>query len=110
MKLTDEQLSQVVQWLSGTCNSLHRAEDHFGFQIDVTDLEDQLLDQNIEMCKGCGWWFESGNLVPDAEEDIPDGFEDELIGYCEDCRRETSAEMQRDASDQSNDQLNTPIF
>ena len=57
--------------------------EYFGFPED-TDVEDELLDFGIELCGGCNWWFYSFELIPDDDED------EELTGYCEDCRKERS--------------------
>lgn len=54
------------------------------FDIPEDDIEEILLDHNIEMCSGCGWWYESGDLTPDEDE----GDSEELTGYCSDCRKE----------------------
>ncbi|KKN29328.1 hypothetical protein LCGC14_0845380 [marine sediment metagenome] len=76
--ITDYQRDQIVEHFLGTCNNVFTAEDVFDFEITPEDTEEALLDRNVEACQGCGWWFESGELVdPDDEE---------IIGYCEDCR------------------------
>jgi hypothetical protein len=77
--LPDTLIREIADWLMGTCYSATAAADHF--EIDSTDLEDNLLDVNTEQCKGCGWWFESGELTPDDDEN------DDEVGYCSDCRR-----------------------
>ncbi len=46
---------------------------------DVEQIENDLLDYNIERCKGCGWWFECCELESE---------DDEECGKCEDCRND----------------------
>jgi len=29
---------------------------------NVTNVEDALLDYNVEICPGCGWWCDSDEL------------------------------------------------
>lgn len=79
-------LENVGRWLLGTLNTIEGAIEHFDLAyLDPSDIEDQLLDINVERCQGCGWWHESGDLTPDPEEE---GNDEELTGYCIDCRKE----------------------
>jgi hypothetical protein len=63
--LTDEQLRQLAENLMGTTDSIETALEALGLDqcdFDVTDVEDALLDYNVELCPGCSWWFDSGEL------------------------------------------------
>ena len=61
-------LTEVSDYLEGTCLSVDAAIEHFELNIDVEDLEDALLDVGLERCSGCGWWMESYELVDDDSE------------------------------------------
>ena len=66
--------------LLGTCDSIDMVlgrMDCVPEQFNTEYIEDRLLDDNIERCKGCGWWFESCMLESDNEDEC---------GKCEDCR------------------------
>ena len=59
----------------GTCQSvIEIAEKH---SIPEDDVEEYLLEEGIESCTGCGWWFEVGDLVDGG---------DENDGFCVECR------------------------
>ena len=61
----------------GTCLSLVQIAVKYAIPED--EVEESLLDAGIEVCVGCGWWFEVSELVDD---------EDENEGYCAECRAE----------------------
>jgi len=66
---------QLLNYLQGTCQSLDAAVEFL--ELDpVVDWEDEMLSAGMELCLGCGWWHESGELVHEDEADT---------GYCEDC-------------------------
>src|SRR5262245_45587396 len=76
-----ETLQRLYQRLEGTCDGIDRALESLGLNpVDYADdeVEDQLCGAGLELCPGCGWWFESGELIDD---------DNEVVG-CEDCRRE----------------------
>ncbi len=77
--LTDKQLSELSSYLIGTANSIDSGLAIIGIDesLDMTDIEDALLDKECELCRGCGWWHESSDLAAD---------DDESTGLCEDCR------------------------
>lgn len=50
--------------------------------MDVSELEELLLNHNIEKCPTCEWYVDSFELLPDGESD-PDGF-------CFNCREPES--------------------
>jgi hypothetical protein len=69
---------KIHQDLLGTCESLSKYQDEYS-EIETDDLEEALMEFNVERCAGCGWWYESGDLV---DEDL----NEETTGYCADCR------------------------
>jgi hypothetical protein len=71
-----EKREELAAYLLGTCHSFDSALEYLELADDVTDYEDELLSANVEICLGCGWWHESGDLVHDDEANT---------GYCEDC-------------------------
>jgi len=84
MKLTDEQLKKLYEYLNGTTNSVQSGLESIEVNADdydVNDIEEQLADENLEICPGCGWWVESDELVG-VDDDEYDG--DQVM--CEDCR------------------------
>lgn len=74
-------IHEIGDYLLGTCYSIAHALEHFDLPWDEDDLLDRLLDINVETCRLCGWWFESGELTGLEEDDEP--------GYCADCRVST---------------------
>lgn len=79
MKLTQKQLEELGNQLSGTADSIQSGLQAIGLDIDdydATNVEDQLLDLNMEICPGCGWWAESSELVDDDGEETS----------CDNCR------------------------
>jgi hypothetical protein len=78
--INNDVLYKIGSWLQGTCHGPDEAIEHFELECDSSDLQDRLLDINIELCSGCGWWFESGELMDEyGEQD----------GFCIDCRDDT---------------------
>ena len=73
----NKKLEEVSAWLLGTCNSAEAAIVKFDLDVESDYLMSDLLDLNVEPCRGCGWWFESGELARGIPEDSD--------GYCEDC-------------------------
>lgn len=75
-RLTRAQVEQLGDVLSGTCDSIDTGLERIGLDPDdwdISTVQDQLLDVNVEECPACNWWFESCML------------DDE--GYCPDCMR-----------------------
>jgi hypothetical protein len=74
MKLSSEDIEKicdtVVSYATGYESVIRE------FEIEPEELEELLLDNDIEKCEGCDWFFHSYDLVDD------DG---ELVG-CRDCR------------------------
>jgi hypothetical protein len=75
-KLTDEEKDQLKDKVLGTCDSIDSAIEFLEIDTDAETAEDGLLDRNVERCRGCGWWLESGEL---------DGEREGEIGYCQQC-------------------------
>ena len=84
-KLTKDKKDKLFEYLEGTCNTVHSAIYHLGLKCDTETVEEAMLDQNLELCKGCGWWHESCELTPDPTDEKD---EDEFYGYCDQCRKE----------------------
>jgi predicted Zn-ribbon and HTH transcriptional regulator len=72
-----ELLNKVANYVLGTCKNPSTVIEYFNLDVDENDIEDLLLDVNIEMCEGCGYWFESSDLIDDDMENP---------GYCNQCR------------------------
>jgi len=71
---------ELGHMLLGTCDSIDivlARMDCVPENYNTECIEDRLLDDNIERCQGCEWWFESGELFSDNEDEC---------GKCEDCR------------------------
>jgi len=63
--MTDEQLKMLAENLAGTCDSIETGLEGLDLDardFDVTNVEDALLDYNVEICPGCDWWCDSGEL------------------------------------------------
>jgi hypothetical protein len=73
-RLTEEQVSEIVDTVTGYANGYTSAMAQF--DIEAEDLDELLANANIEKCDGCDWYFESGELIDDNEE---------VVG-CKDCR------------------------
>lgn len=65
--IDDEKLRAVQEDAEGTCKSLAVLIEHHELDMDEDELEDALLDGSlpIELCAGCGWWFEVCSLEHD---------------------------------------------
>ena len=74
--ITDEQIHEIADTLNGTCNSIESVLERLALELDVSDVEDRLLDVNLERCPDCEWWCESWELVDD---------EGHVVG-CDSCR------------------------
>jgi len=76
--ITEHQLEDISEMLNGTCDSIESALSRLDLEdkLDVSEVEDRLLDVNLERCPHCEWWCESGELVDD------DG---NVVG-CDSCR------------------------
>lgn len=76
MKLSVEQMQQLIDYLQGTCMSVDEALMRL-FDVDQCDIDNEMemceyLDQRIFLCVQCGWWYESGDWtdydnVPEIE-------------------------------------------
>lgn len=79
-RLTDEELQALHKKLQGTCTEVYAALATMDLEnvVDPEEAEDQLLDVSLERCKGCGWWFEPGELIDENNE---------VVG-CDQCRKD----------------------
>ena len=69
------ELEALANTLAGTCDSIDAGLERIDLEpgdYDTTNVQDDLIGLNTELCIGCQWWFESCELDPDA--------------YCEDCQ------------------------
>lgn len=74
--LTDEQIAAVAARLVNTAGTITAALEALDIDADPNDVEDALVDEGVEACEGCDWWFPSYELLDD---------ESEVVG-CDDCR------------------------
>ncbi len=81
--MTHEDKKKLAGRLEGTCDSIGSALEELDLDYEVEEVEEALLDLNIELCRGCGWWMESCELEDD---------DDEICGYCHDCVPRTPEE------------------
>lgn len=52
-------IEQVIEDLTGSCDSLHSVLNSYGFTDDDMTSEKYLrLDEEIFCCDSCGWWCE----------------------------------------------------
>lgn len=63
MKVTDEQVDEIISYLQGTTNTLDGAVGIItgNDELDSMDLTPQQLehiDNEIFLCETCGWWCE----------------------------------------------------
>jgi hypothetical protein len=70
---TDEQIYKA-KWFEGTCTSVSEIADQLDLSED--DTEELMLDANMELCGGCGWWHACSDLEFD---------ESRNLGFCRDC-------------------------
>lgn len=68
--------NDLFHYLEGTCMTLETAVEALELDPDV-DWEDEILSAGLELCLGCDWWYESGDLI---------SYDGETIGYCGQCR------------------------
>ena len=73
--MTEQEITDVL----GTVLSVGAIAEKYGIPED--EVEERLLDEGIEPCTGCGWWFNVGELVDD---------EGENEGYCDECRADSA--------------------
>ena len=68
---------KVYSYLIDSCYTPSQAIEYFDLDCTPEDVEEKMLDYGIEICPGCGWWVESGELVDD----------DGNLILCENCRK-----------------------
>jgi hypothetical protein len=81
--IDDKTLSEVAQYLEGTCQSTQDAIDRFALDVEDGILEQRLLDVSIEICVNCDWWHEVSDL---------EYIESENGGVCTQCREQLGIE------------------
>jgi hypothetical protein len=85
MKITTEQMEELVYELQGTCKALYEVL-YSHLDCDINDVENEIelcnyIDDRIFLCRECGWWYENGYWNPD-------GFEPGNGEICLDCMPE----------------------
>ncbi len=80
-------MTDIIEYLQGTCNTLQEACEIFGIEEDDLTL-DQLkeIDEEIFLCDGCGWWCCL------SEEEVDDSDGGLGLRLCSDCFSEKFAE------------------
>jgi hypothetical protein len=88
VKLSKEQIEELVYDLEGTCQSMDNViasitNDKVDFIGDLDNWQEvgDYVDDKIFLCRECGWWFETGYWNPD-------GFEPGNGEICLDCMPE----------------------
>lgn len=57
MKISAEQVGQLIEGLCGTTNCLEEQCLRLGFNEDDLSIEDtNRIDEAIFLCESCGWW------------------------------------------------------
>jgi hypothetical protein len=79
INLTKDIVRRIGDSVLYTLEDLEKYVDQYNLAISEEDLEEYLEDIGVERCNGCGWWFESGELV---------GEDWEISGFCDSCREE----------------------
>ena len=74
--MTNTDWTKVYQYLEGTCHSATDAIYYFDLDCTEEEVEEKMLELNLEVCPGCGWWVESYELVDENGE----------LVYCDHCR------------------------
>jgi len=58
--ITDNQLWQLIEYLTGSCVTVDEAMNDL-FELsedDITEGQEDVLNQEIFKCAQCGWWYE----------------------------------------------------
>lgn len=67
-ELTDSQLADLAANLEGTSATIEAGLEWMGLDTadyDESEIEAELMGQNLERCPTCGWWVESWELADD---------------------------------------------
>lgn len=80
MKLSLEQLNNIIYDLQGSCQSIDEVINYYtNFDFTSLDLDDlYYIDEHIFNCVTCGWWFEISEMS-DSED---------IETICKDCKDE----------------------
>ncbi len=80
--LTVLEVTQLGEALLGTCRSLDQGIADLNIDDDTRDIDTSEahseISDEVELCEGCGWWCEVGELELHRGGDL----------CCEDCRDE----------------------
>ena len=68
-KLTEEEISQIVDRVAHEGAGIGWAMGEFGLSID--EIEELMLDANYERCPECEWFVECGELIDANMEERP---------------------------------------
>lgn len=68
--LTDGQLTELVELLEGSCDSLDEATYYlFGKDSDFLSQDDLAdIDDNVFKCECCGWWYNISEMSGNGEQ------------------------------------------
>jgi hypothetical protein len=86
MHLNNGQVHELIEVFKGQCihtDMEEMAREMFGEDIELTKDDFDIIDNEIFLCEGCGWWCES------SEETTKEGL---LERYCNDCEPEDDEE------------------
>ena len=91
-KLDGKQLTELAQYLVGTCNTLREGMMILGWgQMDEEDAEARItVEGEIFCCSCCDWWC-------DADEARSDGGGEDVCLDC--CRQPTESDEETDDED-----------
>lgn len=78
--LTNEQVFQLLDDLKGYANGLEKVMREYDLELE--EIEELALNNNVERCEGCDWFFDSFDLVDD----------DDRTGFCRDCRGDSEGD------------------
>ncbi|MFM9270908.1 hypothetical protein ACJ7V3_11675 [Halomonas elongata] len=62
MSISEAQKAEVAYYFEGSCNSVDAFEDDPDIPLTDDQVTDILLEKEIEMCSGCGWWLHQADL------------------------------------------------
>jgi len=74
MTVTEEQLTEIIDYLQGTCKSLEEGISAI-LDIECENADEYLtleqfyyIDEHIFLCDTCGWWCEVGDFSANDED------------------------------------------
>ncbi|MCK9267227.1 MAG: hypothetical protein M0P14_00765 [Alkaliphilus sp.] len=88
MSLSKDQLQDIIENLQGTCLTLDDVLDDYGLSSEDLNLEDlSRIEEEIFLCDGCGWWYESSELGDDEDGEF-------LCRWCIECENDMDEELE----------------